>query len=84
MLTNLSHQITSKQEVRMLGTTGLGVPGNVIDTSLENERDINEAAFRVLKRWYDNQEDNVNAYEQLCAILKKIGKCSYINYLTEY
>ena len=80
---NLSKQITTQQELRNLATLGLGVKTYVIDTNLTNERDINEAALKVIYQWTTSKEDSRAAYTELCVILKRIKWSAYINVLKD-
>ena len=83
MKLNLARQITTQQELRNLATLGLRVKSNVIDTKLTNERDINEAALKVIQQWASSKEDKRAAYVELCEILVKIRRSAYINVLKD-
>ena len=84
MADKLAQQIASSRSLRDLGTHGFGFPQNVVDTALtNNQMDINEAALAIISKWSEKYEDKGEAYSQLCAILRKIGKGSWINALKE-
>ena len=83
MKLNLSKQIATQQELRNLATLGLGMKSYVIDTNLTNERDINEAAYKVISQWDESKEDKRAAYTELCDILKRIKRSAYINVLKD-
>ena len=83
MKLNLARQITTQQELRNLATLGLRVKSNVIDTKLTNERDINEAALKVIQQWASSKEDKGAAFVELCEILVKIRRSAYINVLKD-
>ena len=83
MKLNLSRQITTQQELRSLATLGLRVKSYVVDSNLTNERDINDAALKVISQWATSKEDNRAAYTELCEILKSIKRSAYINVLKD-
>ena len=84
MLIKLSAEITTPAEARTLGTVGLGVRSSVVNTCLTDNTSINEAAFKILDHWFQNQEDPVKAYQKLCAVLRdKLGKAALTRYLTD-
>ena len=82
MVDNLAQEITSNRDLRDLGTQGFGFKQNVLDTALRNKKDdINEAAISIIKKWTDKYEDQAQAYTELCVILRRIGKASWISAL---
>ena len=62
---NLAKCITSKQQLRDLALNILKLPRYSVDASLYNEREIQDAAQKVLQTWYDNQETRQEAYRNL-------------------
>ena len=70
--------MTSKGQLRRLVTMGLGVTQNVLDSYLQNARDINEAALSVLKEWNLSQENPAVAHNRLCKALTKVNMCFLI------
>ena len=81
---NLALCVVSEEDLRDLGTFGFGVRERIIDAALaNNHRSINAAATEVIKRWAQEQEDMEKAYEQLCGILRKIGRNAWINELED-
>ena len=83
MKLNLARQITTQQELRNLAMLGLRVKSNVIDTKLTNERDIKEAALKVIQQWATSKEHKRAAYVELCEILIKIRRSAYMNVLKD-
>ena len=79
----LAQQITSNRSLRDLGTHGFGLPQNVVDTALHNNQDINEAALTVISKWSEKYSDKVEAYSQLCVVLRRIDKGGWINVLKD-
>ena len=68
----LCQHITSEQDLRELGTNGLGVPERTIDTALYNHRtSINDAAHDVLSTWRKQYQSSQEAYRNLQAGLKR-------------
>ena len=68
----LSQYITSEQDLRELGTNGLGVPERTIDTALTNYRtSINDAAYNILSTWRKQYQSSQEAYRNLQAGLKR-------------
>ena len=73
MLLKLSKRINSAMDLRTLATIGLEVEDPIIEGKLYNERDINEAALKVLKEWRKGQLDSRIAYNRLREALRKKG-----------
>ena len=63
MLLEVSLRLTNKVHVRKLGFE-LQVAEHNITTMLE-QNDINNAAYQVLKLWFENEEDKKAAYQVL-------------------
>ena len=75
----LAKCVTSSDELRDLGIMGFGVKESNIATALTNNNNsITEAARVVISTWSDDYEDAAEAFEDLCKILKKIGKAAWI------
>ena len=70
---NLAKSITSKQQLRDLALNILKVTGKTVDSALYNEREIQDAAQKVLQTWYDNQENRQEAYRNLYKALYSNG-----------
>ena len=84
MQDNLSQQISSKPELRQLATHGLDFKQNVITTALsDNKDDINGAGLTLINKWSSKYEDKYQAYDDLCQILRKTNRASWINELGE-
>ena len=62
---NLAKRITNKQQLRDLALNILKIPGYSVDSALYNEREIQDAAQKVLQTWYDDQENRQEAYGNL-------------------
>ena len=58
MLHLLSQRISSPGQLRTVATKGLNMEQYVLDKYLHNEKDIDEAAFKVLKEWRVSQENS--------------------------
>ena len=78
MLLNISRRISSPGQLRTLATKGLNLKEHVLEKHLHNEKDINEAAIKVLKEWKVGQENSTVAYSRLCEILRKVKISSLI------
>ena len=77
----LSRELTKVSELRHLGLNGLKLEGNTIDTILNNnERDIGEAAYKILQEWCQRQKNEHKAYTKL---LKALTKCGFDKMATE-
>ena len=70
---NLAKVISSKQQLRDLGLNILKVPAKTIDSALHNEREIENAANKVLQTWYQNQRNRQEAYKNLYTALLNNG-----------
>ena len=67
-----SHQITSQQELRDLGTGALKLEKSMIDNALyEQAPSIQDAAREVLTKWANMQQGRREAYVNLLATLKE-------------
>ena len=63
MLLDVSQRLVNETDVRRLGLQ-LKVPQYVIDSKV-NEYKIVDAAYHVLKFWFNNQRDRAIAYQVL-------------------
>ena len=70
---NLAKSITSKQQLRDLAMNILKIPSKTVDSALYNEREIQDAAQKVLQTWYDDQENRQEAYRNLYTALYNNG-----------
>ena len=68
----LSEEINQARKLRRLAVVGLKMDSVVIDSSLQNNTDIVEAAYHVLKQWRDSQPDRTTAYKQICQALRNV------------
>ena len=76
---HLARQIVSKFDLRYLGITGLGATQDIIDTALKDSKgDVTKAARLVIKVWSSEYTDKEQAYIDLCELLKKIHRTSWI------
>ena len=78
MLYHLSRRICCPGQLRTLVTKGLGLKQHVLDKHLHNEKDINEAALKVLKEWRLSYQNSTVAYKTLCEILREVKMSSLI------
>ena len=69
-LIRLSNKITKKRTLRTLAIVGLGVKGETVDSCLQNNDDINDAAYEVLNDWRKTQVSKYEAYTNICKALK--------------
>ena len=83
MKLNLANQITDPMELRSLATCGLRVKSFVINKSLTNVDDITNAALKVIDEWDANKPDKRAAYNELCEILRDLGRGNCINVLED-
>ena len=61
----VADHLTEKNQVRKLGFT-LGLEVRQVDSILENNKDnINEAAYKVLQKWFQRQSNRRIAYINL-------------------
>ena len=75
----LSEEINLPRKLRKLGIVGLKIDNNIIDSALQNNTDIVEAAYDVLKQWRDSQPDKTSAYTQICQALTDVKMEMLIN-----
>ena len=72
MVLELSREITSEMDLKILATNGLGVSENVIAAQLYDRRhSITEAAHQVIINWRKSIENPYKAYSELCDALRK-------------
>ena len=83
MVLMLSHRITNSPDLRRLATHGLGLEDHVVSKHLNDERDIREASYRVLRDWRAQYQSSRVAYRRLCEALERVGMASYIELLQE-
>ena len=70
----LAKKFTNVSDLRTLALTGLKLKGRTFDAKMyNNERDIWEAANKILQEWCQTQEYKHEAYEKLSKALKKCG-----------
>ena len=82
-LLEVAQRITDKSELRHLGLNILKVPANKVDSTLTNERDIQDAAYTVLQTWYHNQQSRQDAYKSLYRELVNNGRQLWANELKQ-
>ena len=70
---NLAKSISNKQQLRDLALNILKLPSKTVDSALYNEREIQDAAQKVLQTWYDDQENRQVAYWNLYTALYNGG-----------
>ena len=82
MTNNLAKRIVSTGDLNELGINGFGLEDFVVAAALKNNNnDINEAAHQVINKWSETYEDMGKVYQDLCAILRTIGKAAWIHAL---
>ena len=84
MVLRLSSRMTSPADIRLLAMNGLQIKKHIVDKHLNNERDISEAAFRVLDEWCKNQLNSRVAHSRLCRVLRLVDMSAFIKHLQEY
>ena len=70
MIVKLSEKITCKFDLRKFATYGLDMEDPTVNKNFQNEKDINEAAYQVLREWRTSQDNDKVAYKNLCEALK--------------
>ena len=70
---NLAKSVTSKQQLRDLALNVLKIPGYTLDSALYNEREIQDAAQKVVQTWYQGQNNRQEAYRELYPALYSNG-----------
>ena len=68
-LVDLSNSITKPKILRTLAVIGLKMRRKIVDTHLQNEADINDAAYGVLNEWMNSQVNEAEAYTNICKAL---------------
>ena len=68
-LFEMSLRIMDKQELQHLGLKVLKVPSHTVDSATYNEKEIQDAAHKLLKTWYQNQINREEAYKNLYTAL---------------
>ena len=81
MVVNMSRRLTSATEVRQLGIKGLRIRKHIVDKHLNNERDISEAAYKVLDEWCKDQLNSRVAHSTLCGTLRRVGMSAHVKLL---
>ena len=70
----LAEKITNVSDLRTLALRGLDLDSNTVDsTTYNNEKAIQEAAYRILQKWLQKQDNKQNAYTNLLAALRNCG-----------
>ena len=70
----LSMCINRETDLYCLATIGLGLPMNVVDKHIKNNRDeFTMAVYGVLQQWSNSIENHKDAHEKLCEALGKEG-----------
>ena len=68
-IVDVGNHLTEKPQIRELGVT-LGLKAREVDSILENNKDnINEAAYKVLQKWFQGQTHRTTAYVHLNNLL---------------
>ena len=70
---SLAKRITSKQYLQDLGLNILKSPGYTVDSALHDEKEIQNAAHKVLKVWYQGQNNRQETYRNLYTALYSNG-----------
>ena len=70
---SLAKLITSKQQLRDLALNILKLPANIVDSALHDEKEIQNAAQKVLQTWYQGQNNRQEAYRKLYTALYNNG-----------
>ena len=68
----LSTRLTSTQDLLNLGINGLKLPRHTIQSAVHNHKDsIQDAAYDVLTKWANQQDNESAAYANITAALDK-------------
>ena len=70
----LAQKFTNMSDLRTLALIGLKLKGYSVDATLhDNDKAIQEAAYKVLQEWIKRQKNKQKAYTKLLAALRKAG-----------
>ena len=69
----VAQRITNKNELQNLGLKVLKIAGYNVDSALYDEKDIQSSAHKVLKTWYQDQNNRQEAYRNLYTALYNYG-----------
>ena len=72
-LLEVAQRITNQQKLQHLGLKILKIPEYNVDSALYNEREIHDAVHKVLKVWYQSQNNRQEAYRNLYTTLYSNG-----------
>ena len=71
-IVDVGNHLTEKPQVRKLGVT-LGLEAREVDSILEYNKDnINEAAYKVLQKWFQSESSRTTVYANLNTALHDI------------
>ena len=70
----LSKRFTNSSDLRDIALLGLKLEGYTFDATLyNNDKDIQEAAYKTLQEWAKRQKTEEKAYTKLIKALRKCG-----------
>ena len=81
MLLNLSELFVNRSDLMTLGIIGFGWPNFEVEDIIGRNKGYTDPALELLIKWWENIEDDQEAYEKLCLVLGKIGMNYYKNVL---
>ena len=74
MLHNLSQKKVNEKDLRDVALKGLGLEGQDVQRHISNSKDITEAAYNVLRDWFNTQNSPNVAYTMLTRALEIANK----------
>ena len=81
----LSQKITSGEQLRLLGINTLGLKSAVVETALYDHRtSIQEATYKVVSTWRNQQENSSEAFSKLITSLQRCQMNQLANELVHY
>ena len=79
MIQELSKRIENPQALRVLGINGLEMEPYVTESVLQTNKDLHQAALKLLKTWEKGLPNRKMAYSKLCQALESVNMAFYVN-----
>ena len=74
----LSEEINQQRKLRKLAIVGLKMSDHVIESALQSNPDIVDAAYTVLEQWRKSDPDRTVAYTEICQTLRDVNMAMLI------